>query len=516
MPVTFSGNSIITGQVIISQGVAPPSPPTPATGTVTESGGVITGVTVTDGGTGYVFPPYVFFVDSTGTGGTGTATISGGSVTGVTIDTDGTGYSSNVEIIFSPPGAQIFTASDETGDNAFGANVAVNGDGSIMVAGAHGADGYDGAVYIYTGTTWQTEQKVTQTGYNSYFGWSVGISADGSTIIAGAVNGFSNPAPVDQTGRISVFQGGGDTWSEVAILNSKAETGNGVYIGYAIDLTSDGDIIVAGAPSQNAIYVWHSDNSPWGDFVQIDDPNGTGNEFGSSVAISADGEVIVVGARVGDSVPQVVSGNASVLRESFPGSRTWNQVDLLYATDPDPFNYDPYIYFGQSVDCSSDASTIVVGATNFFDSGGFQSGAAFVFEEGPPNTWSEVQVLTPASPVPDNYIFGGSVSISDDGSKITMSAGYPGYDYGGPNETDEVGAVYVLTRTGASWTNGYTTELFQPWEVRVGTLMGGYSNYRQFRNGCAISGDGNYLAAGAAEWNQVGAQSGTAYIFPLD
>jgi hypothetical protein len=517
MTINFSGQTVVSGRIIISQGAAPPVPPSVAVGNVTETGGVITGVTITDGGTGYVFPPYVFFVDATsGTGGTGTATISGGIVTGVTIDTGGTGYTSDVEISFSPPGAQIFRASDQTNNNAFGANVALNSDGSIMVAGAHGADSYDGAIYVYTGTTWQNEQKLTQTGDNSYFGWSVGISDDGSTIIAGAVYGFGNAAPVDQTGRISVFRGGGTSWSEVAILNSKAETGYSAYIGYAIDLTTDGDIVVAGAFARNAVYVWHSDNAAWDDFVQINDPNGGGNNFGKSVAITPDAQFIVVGSTYMERPDTDFTGTVQIMKETSPGSRSWAQVgsNIYPAGDDVQGNYPEY--FGTSVTCSDDGSTIAVGTPYYYDANNNASGAVYIYEQINSTTWSEVQILTPASPADDNYFFGVNVSISADGSKIVMGSGYLGYDYGGPNYIYEVGGAYVLTKTGGSWAGAYTTELFTPWEIREGTLLGGYATYRKYLNGVAMSPDGNYIAAGAAEWNQGPNRPGSTYIFPLD
>ncbi|RME91004.1 MAG: hypothetical protein D6767_05960, partial [Candidatus Hydrogenedentota bacterium] len=64
-----------------------------ATATATVTGGVITAVNLTAGGSGYTNPPKVIITDATGSGAKVRATISGGAVTGFVIDDGGTGYS---------------------------------------------------------------------------------------------------------------------------------------------------------------------------------------------------------------------------------------------------------------------------------------------------------------------------------------------------------------------------------------------------------------------------------------
>jgi choline dehydrogenase-like flavoprotein len=73
---------------------------TVATATATVVAGVITNLTLTNGGTGYTVPPLVFFAGATGTTPTtpaiATATISGGSVTGLTLVNGGSGFTGPV------------------------------------------------------------------------------------------------------------------------------------------------------------------------------------------------------------------------------------------------------------------------------------------------------------------------------------------------------------------------------------------------------------------------------------
>jgi len=70
--------------------------------------GPVTGITVTDGGSGYISPT-VTITDlyGTGTGATATATVAGGVITGITVTDGGTGYT-----------APLVTIEDDTGTNA--------------------------------------------------------------------------------------------------------------------------------------------------------------------------------------------------------------------------------------------------------------------------------------------------------------------------------------------------------------------------------------------------------------
>lgn len=85
--------------------------PTPAkitaTGTASESGGGVTAVSVTDGGSGYTAAPTVTFAnatgDTTGAGAAATATITAGVVTAVSVTTAGTGYTAPPVVTFSAP-----------------------------------------------------------------------------------------------------------------------------------------------------------------------------------------------------------------------------------------------------------------------------------------------------------------------------------------------------------------------------------------------------------------------------
>ncbi len=77
----------------------------------TISGGSVTGVTITNGGTGYTSAPPVFLLGGGGTGATAAATVAGGSVTRVTITQPGSGYTSAPVVAFLGPYVPLFPVS---------------------------------------------------------------------------------------------------------------------------------------------------------------------------------------------------------------------------------------------------------------------------------------------------------------------------------------------------------------------------------------------------------------------
>ena len=109
----------VIGQIIATSGLAPGyinvksssgiltawyPPASIATGIATVAGGIVTGVTITGGGSGYDShsPTHtgVGFSGGGGSGATGTATIVGGHITGVTMTNHGSGYTSPPTVIF--------------------------------------------------------------------------------------------------------------------------------------------------------------------------------------------------------------------------------------------------------------------------------------------------------------------------------------------------------------------------------------------------------------------------------
>lgn len=82
---------------------------------------IITGITVTNQGTGYTTPPAVTITGTGGTGATAIAEISGGSVTSIRITNPGKGYPANTTVTIA-------------GTGGASASVILNGDGELSAA----------------------------------------------------------------------------------------------------------------------------------------------------------------------------------------------------------------------------------------------------------------------------------------------------------------------------------------------------------------------------------------------
>jgi hypothetical protein len=83
---------------------------TQAAATATVSGGFLTIITVTYGGSGYTAPPSVTIADSSGTGAVATASISGGVVTNIAVNNPGHSYSATPTVTVAPPPPVIVNA----------------------------------------------------------------------------------------------------------------------------------------------------------------------------------------------------------------------------------------------------------------------------------------------------------------------------------------------------------------------------------------------------------------------
>ncbi len=165
---TISGNSVTNSAAIefgsqLFSGKLPfsPAPPSPADSygqanitlantivangasrtalaTASLNGSTISGITVTDGGSGYTSAPTVTLIGSggLGSGATATATVSGGVVTGITVNTAGTGYVGPVTVFLSGGGVSPDTFAFNTATfTSSGHNLVSDGSAGLSASG---------------------------------------------------------------------------------------------------------------------------------------------------------------------------------------------------------------------------------------------------------------------------------------------------------------------------------------------------------------------------------------------
>ena len=231
---------------------------------------------------------------------------------------------------------------------SFGGALALSYDGSTLAVGSESessaatgvggnqADesaGNSGAVYVFvraSGTwTQQAYVKASNTQSLDVFGVSLALSASGDTLVVGAsgedsaatgVNGNQADNSLTTSGAVYVFGRSGGTWAQAAYLKA-SNTGSLDYFGRHLALSSDGNTLAVGAPSEDgngigtggsqadnsvsgsgAVYVYRKSGGVWAQTTYLKSSNTmSGMRFGDAVALSADGTTLAVGAPEEDS-----------------------------------------------------------------------------------------------------------------------------------------------------------------------------------------------------------------------
>jgi hypothetical protein len=242
-----------------------------------------------------------------------------------------------------------------------------------------------GAAYVFTrsGTTWTQQQKLLpsdastlpQYGHTNY-GCAVDITNDGDTVIVGA-----NFVGVDK-GAAYVYTRSGTTWTEQQkIQSSDVGTGNSVYaheFGRSVAIDGDGNTAIVGsfgidtlATDAGAAYVFTRSGTTWTEQQKIQASDGnTDDRFGMSVDISSDGDTVVVGAPAREVGSLTYAGASYVFTRS---GTTWTQQKKLTTSDAASDDM-----FGSNMKISRDGNYIIGGVPYEGPVGSYQ-GAFYIF-----------------------------------------------------------------------------------------------------------------------------------------
>ena len=250
--------------------------------------------------------------------------------------------------------------------------------------------------------------------------------------------------------------------------------------GWSVSMS--GTWAIVGAPGQldgtvpGAAYLFERDgNGVWNFALKLQNQSAD-DLFGFSVSIS--GNRAIVGAPA-----EATGGNragAAYIFEYVNGS--WNSTPVA-TLKADPVRGGAE--FGFSVSISGDGA--IVGAYKETDAGGTFIGAAYIFDA---LNWSQKPQRL-AGTVPGNF-FGLSVSISGDLAIVGEWAG---------DATGNVGAAYIVERTGNVWTAVHT---LQPAMSQTDDGFG---------VSVSIAPGGGLAVVGASADDTGGANTGAAYLF---
>ena len=447
-------------------------------------------------------------------------------------------------------------ASNTGASDSFGASVALSADGNTLAVGAYnedssatGIDGNEtnnagpdsGAIYVYSlsGDGWaqQAYIKSSNSEAGDEFGWSVALSTDGNTMIVGAISEDSVATGIDgnetdnsasNAGAAYVFTRTGSTWTQQAYLKG-SNTEAGDNFGYAVALSTTGDMVAIAAPREGsvatgidgneaddsapdagAVYVFTRSGATWTQQAYLKASNTeAGDRFGDSLALSSDGSTLAVGAEMEDSTATGINGSQADNSGSEVGAvyvftqsgGTWSQQAYIKAS-----NAGTGDHFGIDTALSDDGNTLAVGAYdedsvatgidgNQADNSGVNSGAVYVFARAAA-VWTQ-QAYLKASNTDAGDNFGVAVSLNDDGNTLAVGAGREdsaatGID--GDQSSDvlvDPGAVYIFQRSVGTWSQ-------QSYVKAPNTGTGD-----QFGQSLALSADGDTLAVGALNEDSV-------------
>jgi len=424
---------------------------------------------------------------------------------------------------------------------------AISGDGSTLAVGAphenSGAKGINGnqsdhsvysagAVYVFTrkgnAIAQQAYIKAASPGESANFGSSVALSADGNTLAVAAyyessaakgINGNQDDRSIPEAGAVYIFVRSGTTWSQQAYIKA-SNTGNaavgdayaeGDQFGYSISLSDDGNTLAVGAIGEDsnatgvngnqddnsanqagAVYVFTRTGSAWSQQAYLKSTMTRPNVlFGYSVAVSGNGDTLAVGEYDADRG----KGALYVLTRS---AGTWTHQARIQA-----LNAEVQDSLGYSLAISDDGNTIASGAADEdclkpgINPAGCEndqetnqsSGAAYVFVRNG-TTWTQQVFLKASNPGKEDW-FGVRIAISGDGNTVAVGAQNEDSAAKGVNgkqdddSAAEAGAVYLFTRSGATWT--------QHSYVKASNTRAG----DEFGSSLALTRDGRTLLIGA-------------------
>ncbi|MCA2982048.1 MAG: hypothetical protein INH37_27560, partial [Myxococcaceae bacterium] len=268
-----------------------------------------------------------------------------------------TGRASTYTVALLAPTVQTAyrKATNTRADDGFGTALSLSVDGSALAIGAPGEDtrssgingiqngdaSQSGMAYLlaWSGSAWTQPFtfKASNTEPGDGFGSAVALSGDGATLVVGAPFEDSiatgvNQSQVDNSsmnsGAVYVFVRSGPTWVQQAYLKA-SNTGAAAAFGSSLAVTSDGSLLVVGAPGEasaatgiggpqgstaapqsGAVYVFQRNGTNWAQVAYVKASNGaTGDQFGASVSVSGIGTTFVVGAPGEDSAATGIDGD---------------------------------------------------------------------------------------------------------------------------------------------------------------------------------------------------------------
>lgn len=418
--------------------------------------------------------------------------------------------------------------------------------------------------------------KASNAGSGDHFGNAVALSADGSTLAVAAfwessgatgVNANQNDNSIPQAGAAYVFTRSGGAWTQQAYIKASNTgragegdlPGEGDQFGFSLALSADGNTLAVGAPSEDstaggingnqqndsassagAVYVYARSGGTWTQqaYVKSDTPTNftLGDQFGYSLALSRDGTTLAVGVYDEGGSGRTVNAPVDTGRNGSGAAYVFRRRGAEWTKEAylKTWNAEGGDSWGVAISLSEDGNTLALGSIDEdclctgvvhapSDAGATDQksdmsvGAAAIFVRGGAG-WTQQAYIKPSNPSEGDW-FGVRLALSGDGTTLLVSAQNEDSAARGLNGNQqdesalESGAVYVFTRSGATWSQqayvkGANTEAYDEFGGSVAVSRDG----RTFLAGARGEDSGARGVNGTQSDNSVD-ESGAVYVF---
>jgi hypothetical protein len=325
-------------------------------------------------------------------------------------------------------------ASDATTAPRLSVSSAVSADGNTAIFGGYADNSHVGAAWVFTRTSgvWsQQGSKLTGagSGTNSYFGMSVGISGDGNTAVVGGYYDTSGTGAAwffSRTNGVWSAQGGKIVPSDILGVSGHAEFGSGAA------MSLDGNTAIIGGFYDNtgvgAAWIYKQTAGVWSESAKLIASDSTGAaSIGYAVGLSADNTTAYMSGYNDNS------GIGAMWVFTYANG-AWTQQGSKIV----PSDMTGNAHLGQGGGISLDGNTLVSGGPADNSS----IGATWVFTRSA-GVWSQQGTKLIGSGAVGAAYQGRQSAISGDGNTIIT---------GGYMDNSNIGATWVFTRSGTTWT----------------------------------------------------------------
>jgi Secretion system C-terminal sorting domain/FG-GAP repeat len=303
----------------------------------------------------------------------------------------------------------------ETAGDWSGYSISLSSNGNIIAIGAFrnsGSNMQSGQVRVYeniSGVWTQIGNDIDGEDVGDYSGWSVSLSSSGNIVAIGGL--FNNNSSGTDSGQVRVYENISGVWTQIGNdIDGQMAYENS---GYSVSLSSSGNIVAIGAPSNSEIRpnsgqvrIYENISGVW---TQIgNDINGDVdfNQLGYSISLSSDGSIVAIGVPTKSGIDNG-KGFVRVFKNI---SGIWTQIgnDIIGEAIND--------LSGESVTLSSDGSIVAIGA-NYNYGGAYRSGHVRVYRNIL-DVWTKIGSDIDGQSTYD--YFGNSIDLSSNGNILAI------------------------------------------------------------------------------------------------